>query len=113
MALNLTAVQIKRILDHWVNTPPNGYIGVNYGRNLAERLLKAIDEDDADQIIQWIKEDIPLFKNLNSNQLSIYSENNGIDQKYYFIKVGEISIQLPTIYELNAISGDTYDANAY
>jgi len=48
MALNLTAVQIKRILDHWVNTPPNGYIGVNYCRNLAVRLLTALDEDDAD-----------------------------------------------------------------
>ena len=113
MLLNLSATEIKRIIEHWVNTPANGYVGVNYGQNLWERLLRPLEDDDADIILQWIKEDIPLFKNLNSDQLSIVMQTVDIDKKYYFIKVGNVAVQLPTVEQINAKLGDSFDANAY
>lgn len=84
----------ERILKHWLNTPPNGYIGVRYARNLKQLMLKPMTDDNADMILQWLQEDIPLFKNLNSEQLSIVSKNVGFDKKEYFIRLGN-SIVVP------------------
>lgn len=107
----LTPAQIKTILEHWLNTPPNGYIGVNYGRNLSETLLKSLSIDSSDIILQWIKEDIPLFKYLTDDELKISYENVGIDKRNYFLQVGQVIVplqkQTPTDPE-----GDTFYANA-
>ena len=93
----LNVKDVERILNHWLATPPNGYIGVRYGRNFKEILLKPMNEDTADTILQWMREDIPLFKSLSSDQLSIVSQEIDIDKKQYFVQVaGRIRVPIPT-----------------
>lgn len=97
MSLVLDPKAVKRILDHWFNTPPNGYIGVRYARNVRQILLKPMTEDSSDLLLQWMKEDIPLFRNLSSDQLSIVSRNISFDKKEYFVQVGnQIRVPFPT-----------------
>jgi hypothetical protein len=70
-------------------------------------------EDSADMILQWMREDIPLFKELSSSELKVVSRQISIDQKEFFISVGEIIIPMPSIAEQKTINqGDKFDANA-
>ncbi|MDH2636781.1 hypothetical protein QDS01_17880 [Acinetobacter nosocomialis] len=113
MSLRLTAEDIIKIVLHWFYTQPNGYIGVNYGRNWHEILLKPMTEDSADIILQWMREDIPLFKDLSTSELKIVSRPLGTDQKEFFISVGQIFIPMPSTAELKTFTkGDKFDANA-
>lgn len=94
MSIVLDPLAVKRIFDHWFATPPNGYIGVRYARNVRQILLKPMSEDSSDLLLQWMKEDIPLLKNLSSDQLSIVSRNIDFDKKEYFVQVGN-KIRIP------------------
>lgn len=85
---------VKRMIEHWLNTPPNGYVGVTYGRNLTEFLFHPMDEDRADILLSWLKEDIPVLKNVSENNLMVVSENIGIDSKRFHIKIGEILVPI-------------------
>ena len=111
MSYAFKSEQIKNIIEHWLYNPPNGYIGVNYGRNLAEILLRPMTEETANQIINWMKEDIPLFAPLSSDQLSIQSESFDYDKKRFYIKIGQILIPLVSP-NTNNLQGDTFNANA-
>lgn len=83
----------KKIIEHWLATPPNGYLGLSYGRNFAELLFKPMNEDRADILLSWLREDIPIFRNLG-NELSVVSEPVGIDKKRYYIQIGEILVPI-------------------
>ncbi|AWL27146.1 hypothetical protein DJ533_00230 (plasmid) [Acinetobacter defluvii] len=111
MNFNLEPLHVKAIIEHWLNTPPNGYIGVNYGRNLAEILLKPMSVDSADLILQWIKEDIPLLRGLSSEELMIMSEDVGFDKKLFYIQIGQVLIPLQN-KNVDEQMGDNYYANA-
>jgi len=88
MNLIFDADDIKGMIEHWMRTPPNGYIGVSYGRNPRELLNRPMDEDIADTYLSWMREDIPVLKQLSSGDLSIVSENVGHDRKNFFISIG-------------------------
>jgi hypothetical protein len=113
MSLKLTAEDIIKIVLHWFYTQPNGYVGVSYGRNWHEILLKPMTEDSADIILQWMREDIPLFKDLSQAELSVVSRPISLDQKEFFISVGELIIPMPSTADLKKFNqGDQFDANA-
>lgn len=112
MSYPLTVENTIKIVNHWLNARPNGYIGVNYGRNWQEILLKPMTEDSADLILQWMREDIPLFRGLPADKLNLRSRAIDIDKKEFFIEIGTILIPLPSQADLRNPTGDTYDANA-
>lgn len=112
MSYQLTVEDIKKIVNHWLSARPNGYIGVNYGRNWHEILLKPMTQDSADLILQWMREDIPLFRGLPTEKLNIKSRPIDFDKKEFFIAIGSILIELPSQADLRNPTGDTYDANA-
>lgn len=94
------AEDIKRMIEHWLNTPPNGYVGVSYGRNLKELLHRPMDDDTADLFLSWMREDIPVLKNLTDSELQIVEQEVDFETKQFFIQIGEILIPIKT--ETNA-----------
>ena len=50
------ADDIKRMIEHWLATPPNGYVGVSYGRNPKELLNRPMDDDTADTLLPQARE---------------------------------------------------------
>ena len=88
---------IVRMLEHWLATPPNGYVGVTYARNLTRILLKPLDEDSADLIMSWVKADLPVLKNLSDNDFYISRGVQGIDRERYYFVIGAeaVPIELP------------------
>ena len=88
---------IKRMLEHWIATPPNGYIGVSYARNPKELLHRPLDEDSANTFLEWMREDIPILKQLSDNDLSIVSEEIDFESKTFYIQIGEILLPIQTV----------------
>lgn len=97
MSTVLTGEEAQKILDHWFNTKPNAYVGYRYARNFRQLLLKPMTDDVADTLLQWLVEDIPLFKNLSSDQLRVVSKIIDFEKKAYYIMIGNhIVVPIPT-----------------
>ena len=90
------ADDIKRMIKHWLATPPNGYVGVSYGRNPKELLNHPMDDDTADTLLQWMREDMPILKQLSDNELSVAHEEVNFETKQFYIQIGEILIPIKT-----------------
>ena len=86
--------RIKAVIQHWLNTPPNGYRGVNYARNVNEVLMRPLDMDNANMILRWMIEDIPLLRQIPSSKLSIYEEVLDHQTKVYHLQIGQYTIEL-------------------
>lgn len=87
---------IKQMIEHWLATPPNGYIGVSYGRNPRELLNKPMDEDTADTLLLWMREDMPILKQLSDNELKVVHEEVNFETKQFYIQIGEILLPIKT-----------------
>ncbi|MGK7251029.1 hypothetical protein ACSNOU_18415 [Acinetobacter oleivorans] len=103
--------EITEILEHWNATPANSYRGSAYGENHNRLLLQPMSMDLADQTLNKIKNDIPLFANLQNDAIQVLSEDLGNDKKEIYIAVGSVLIPLATTDKSN-YSGDTFYANA-
>ncbi|AYA66853.1 hypothetical protein CDG62_00010 (plasmid) [Acinetobacter sp. WCHA55] len=90
------ADDIKRMIEHWLATPPNGYVGVSYGRNPKELLNRPMDDDTADTLLQWMREDMPILKQLSDNDLRVAHEEVNFETKQFYIQIGEILIPIKT-----------------
>lgn len=80
---------IAKQLDHWISCPANGYLGSDYGVDLKQYLHKPMSIFDANQLIEKMKNDIPILRLLPENSINIYIENNDIDGKHLYIQVAE------------------------
>lgn len=94
---------IKRMIEHWLGTPPNGYVGVSYGRELTQLLFKPMTEDSANTLMEWMKADIPILKQLSDADFRVVSQTIGYDKKRFFIQIGEILIPIKTQVEENIL----------
>lgn len=94
MNYTFKARDIKRIIEHWLATEPNSYIGVSYGRNLSELLFGPLNEDKADTLLTWLREDIPVLNQVVDGELQVVSEVIGLDQRKFYIKIGQILIPI-------------------
>ena len=90
------ADDIKRMIEHWLATPPNGYVGVTYGRNPKELLNRPMDDDTANTLLQWMREDMSILKSLPEGSLNVVSTEVNFETKQFFIEIGEILIPIKT-----------------
>lgn len=105
--------KVITMIEHWIMTRPNGYIGSNYGAPLQELLLKSQSTNVANDFITKMKQDLPLLKTLDDSQFSIFSENVGFERKQIYLSVGDIAINLSKVNQNNELqTGATYNANA-
>lgn len=111
MKYTLNEKQVAEMLEHWNGTPANSYRGSSYGESINRVLFQDMSAEVADKIIADIKEDIPLLANLDSDALSILSEDIGPDKKQIYISIGTIIIPIATSDTSNYL-GDTYNAQA-
>lgn len=112
----ITNSHIENMLAHWLNTKPNGYFGSSYGADIESLFLRSLHSSDAvDKFLNKMKVDLPILKQLNSQQLLIEVSNSGFEKKLIVLKVGLIRIDLTNAYEnrkSKEIKGETYDTNA-
>ncbi len=85
----LTPEAVLGMVEHWLQTPPDGYLGQSYGQSIRDLLQKAMSTNDGDIIIQKMKRDIPILQRFpNSvNILMQKVDNRPDDAKKILIEV--------------------------
>lgn len=89
--------ELEAMIRHWVETPPNSYLGQDYGFNIQTMLLRPLSETQvmADYILSELKKHIPPLQYLNSSQLAVYRETMANDTvKYFLVLNGSVEIEL-------------------
>lgn len=102
---------VRRMVDHWLKAPPNGYFAQGYGSDEKAMLLQELSADNADAFLAKLRQDIPLLANLGDDQLGIETESVGFDTLKVYLIIGNIAISLnePSTDTLNQ---DFYDVRA-
>lgn len=107
----IDAAKIKVMVEHWLNTPPNGYFGQSYGADVRNMLLRELSSDNADNLLKKLRQDIPLIDQLDDSQLSIDTETRDFDKLYVYLFIGNIAIDLGEAKTENS-DQDYYDVRA-
>lgn len=98
------------MIEHWIGTVPNSYLGQSYGFNVHKILLKPLSEIEADQILQEMREQIPPLQLLSGEQLKVTEDPNDMQSKTYYITLnGNIDIKLGSVNNTDT-KGDTFYA---
>lgn len=75
--------EIAGMIEHWLGTPVDGYLGSGYGFPGKDLLHQPL-QGGADIIIAKIKRDIPA---LSQADVNLYAVDNGVDKIQFFIDI--------------------------
>lgn len=104
---------IIAMIEHWLSTPPNAYIGSRYGAPLNDLILNRLSAPVGNAFIAKMKTDIPILNQLGPDQLSLYSDTEGHETRIIYLRVGNVNINLNKAAEVRAqLRGETFDVNA-
>lgn len=85
---------ITGMVEHWLDTPVNGYVGSSYGADIASLLFAPLSDNRADAFLAKMKQDIPVLAMLNDEQLTIQAETQGFEVVMLYLRIGSIMIPL-------------------
>lgn len=112
----ITAQQLVAMFIYWFNTPCNSIFGQSFGADRTDLFLRPEDAPIADDFLNKLRRDMPIFAQLNSEQLTIEVEHQGFDVVMIYVRILGVLVELgkPTNNNLgnNALSGETFDVNA-
>lgn len=107
----INADKIKAMVNHWLDTPPNGYFAQGYGADVRSMLLRELSGDNADALLKKLRTDIPLINQLDDSQVDISTETRDFDKIYVYLFIGNIAIELGEAKTENS-DQDYYDVRA-
>lgn len=111
--MTITRSDVLPMIEDWLYTPVNGFFGSSYGADLPSLLLRNQSDLAADVFIEKMKTDLPILRQLDSNQLALFAENEGFERKRIYLQIFDISIDLNQVGEqLQATSGGTFNVTA-
>lgn len=90
----IDAATIKAMVEHWLETPPNGYFASSYGADVRSMLLRDLSMDNADALLKKLRTDLPLLEPFSDSQLRIMTDTAGHDALYVYLLIGAIQITL-------------------
>lgn len=90
----IVSADIWAMVDDWLSTPPNAYIGSDFGCDINSLFLKPLGSIVANDFIAKMKKDLPILQSLNAEQLSLYTQSEGFETTIIFLRIGGIAINL-------------------
>jgi hypothetical protein len=87
----INATNIQRMITHWLATPPNGYLGSDYGSDTKSLLQKALHSGVADAFIEKMKKDLPILSVIPQENFALYSVPEPPDKLRLFIAIAGIT----------------------
>lgn len=87
----ITAQDIQRMITHWLQTLPNGYLGSDYGSDAKSLLQKALHSGVADAFIEKMKKDLPILSVIPQENIGLYSIPELPDKLRLFIAIDGIT----------------------
>lgn len=95
MENNVTSLDIQNMVGHWLQTPINGYFGLDFGQDLKALLQNPQLEGQADSQIAKLKADLPVLTVLPAGSVNIYGTHSGVDALNLFIEVAGTIFEIP------------------
>lgn len=91
MTQKITASDLQGMISHWVNTPPNGYLGSGYGAPTKDMLQMPQKTGLADAFLAKLRVDVPLAGALPAGAVNMYAVDEGPDKRSFYIEAsGEL-----------------------
>lgn len=87
----INADDIQHMITHWLSTPPNGYLGSDYGSDAKSLLQKALHSGIADAFIEKMKKDLPILSVIPQENIALYSVPEPPDKLHLFIAIAGIT----------------------
>lgn len=85
----ISTTDIQEMIEHNLNTRPNGYLGSSYGSDIKTMLQTPQSSGVADSFIAKLKTDVPLT---GVTGVDVYSRNRGVDGKEIVIELSGTGI---------------------
>ena len=85
----ITATDIQDQVRHNLNTPPNGYLGSDYGSDVKSMTQTPQSSGVANSFISKLKTDVPLTA---ATGVNVYAENQGVDKKKLYVEVSGVGV---------------------
>jgi len=82
----ITATELQGMVSHWVATPPNGYLGSNYGADAHSMLQNPMRTGLADSFLNKLRNDVPLVGALPPGAVNMYAQDDGLDKRTIMIE---------------------------
>ncbi len=79
---------IVAMIDHWLRTPQDSYLGSDYGNALKDILQSPQQSGLANEQIKKMIKDIPILAMFPRNMINIYSVKDGADKVHLIIEFG-------------------------
>jgi hypothetical protein len=92
------------MVQHWISTPVNGYLGSGYGSDMHSLLQTPMAAGLADGLLAKCRQDVPLLLMAAPDAVSVYAEDIGMDAKRIVFEIGGELI--PVDREISALPND-------
>ena len=76
----ITGTEISEMVDHWLHTPVNGYLGSDYGQDAKSLLQRPHMEGAANGFLRKLREDVPVLDALPADAVALYGQPSGVDR---------------------------------
>lgn len=83
----ITAPDIQNMVDHWLHTPVNGYLGSDYGQDLKALLQQPQLAGLADEALAKLTNDVSVLQILPAGSTNIYGVHTQPDRLDLVIEV--------------------------
>lgn len=105
---------VLRMIEHWLNHPPNSYFGWDYGAPISSLFLTTLSAPVANTFIEKMRKDLPVLNMFSNEDIAIYVDNVGFEQKKLYLKIGNLPVVDLSVYykQQKSQSGETFNANA-
>lgn len=92
----ITARDLSGMVKHWIGCPPGGYLGSDYGSDVASLLQTPTAAGLADGLIDKARADIPLLSQAAPGAVEVFAQPAGVDRLSITIAVGGELIDVGT-----------------
>lgn len=79
--------EVSGMIEHWLTTPPNGYLGSSYGSDPKSLLQRPNTDGLGDQFIDKMIVDVPVLSGLPQGAVNVSLKEDDKDSKTLLIDV--------------------------
>jgi len=112
----ITTAKLISMFAYWFNTPCNSIFGESFGADRTDLFLRPEDAPIADDFLNKLRRDRPIFAQLNSEQLTVEVAKDGFDVVMIYVRIFDVLIELGQPSNrtngLSVLSGETFDVTA-
>lgn len=90
----ITEQDILKMVQHWLNTPVNTYLGSDYGFDKHQLLFQPLDMHNADAVIAKLRKDVPVLDVLPTDAVNLFAIPIGPDKLQIFLQIGSLQINI-------------------